>query len=268
MNEQIQTMLQDSKVKGAILGVLGMLTIFLIVQTITSLSELRFVGAGVPATNTITVDGTGEAFAIPDIATVYFTVMFEESTVNAAQEKATERTNAAIAYLKEEGVEEKDIRTESYNVYPQYDYITTTCIPGVPCRGGEQQLRGYQVSQTVAVKVRSVENVGTILGGLGELNVQNISGPNFEIDDIDSIRAEAREQAVEEARAKAKALAKDLNVRLVRVVGFWEDTNPYGYPMYAESYDMALGKGGMNAPEIPTGESKVTSRVNITYEIR
>lgn len=267
MNDNFVRMLEDARVKNAVLGVLGMLVIFLIVQVISGLAELRFVGSGVPASNTINVEGTGEAVAVPDIATLYFTVSFEENTVAAAQDKATELTNRALSYLKEQGIAEKDITTNSYNVYPQYDYISTSCLPGVPCRGGSQELRGYQVSQGVSVKVRNLDQVGAVLGGLGEVGVQNISGPNFEIDDLDAIRAMAREEAIKEAREKAKELARDLNVRLVRVVGFWEDSGRYGYDGYNVAFAEEFGKGG-GTPEIPVGESEITSRVNITYEIR
>lgn len=269
MMESIEKMLGEKHAKYALTGALGMLTLFLIVQVITGLAELRFVGSGIHAANTISVEGTGEAVAVPDIATVSFTVRFEEETVAAAQEKATTLMSSALSYLDEQDIDEKDIKTNSYNVYPQYDYIQTTCLPGVPCRGGEQVLRGYQVSQSVLVKIRDLEAVGTVLGGLGELGVQNISGPNFEIDDIDAVRAEAREEAIKEAKQKAKELAKDLNVRLVRVVNFWEDGG-YNYPYYEDMYfDGAYtAKGGEFAPEIPVGENEISSRVNITYEIR
>lgn len=253
-------------IRIGIVSVLVLLSLFLLGAALNSFAELRYVGSGIPATNTISVEATGKAFAVPDVATIYFTTQFEEDTVAQAQEKTTELTNKAIAYLKEQGIAEKDIQTQAYNVYPQYDFIQTTCVPGVPCRGGEQVLRGYQVSQRISVKVRDTQQAGTILGGLGEMGVQNISGPNFEVDDIDTVRAEAREEAIAEAQAKAKMLASELNVQLVRVVGFWENAGDHGYPMF----ESVQGKGGDGraTPDIPAGENEITTRVNITYEIR
>lgn len=269
MNE-IFTKFMNWEKSNVAVTVLFLLAAFLAVQTLTGLAELRFIGSGVPATNTISVEGVGKAVAVPDIATISFTVQFKESTVAAAQAKATKLTNEVLAYLDDQDIDEKDIKTTSYNVYPQYDYMQTVCIPGVPCRGGESVLSGYQVQQSVSVKIRDLEEVGTILGGLGEMNVQNINGPNFEIDDLDTVKAEAREEAIKEAKDKAKVLAKELGVTLVRVVGFWEDNGGYGYPvMYESSY--AKGGDSMNAapsPEIPVGESEISTRVNITYEIR
>lgn len=265
--KEIFTKITQWKKDNVVLIVLGLLAAFLAVQTVTSLMELRFVGSGIPAMNTISVEGVGEAVAVPDVATVSFTVSFEEKTVAAAQEKATTLVNSALAYLDEQDIDEKDIKTNSYNVYPQYDYIQTSCLPGVPCRGGESVLRGYQVSQGVSVKIRDLEEVGIILGGLGEMNVQNISGPNFEIDDIEMVRAEAREEAIKSAKEKAQTLAKDLGVRIVRVVGFWEDNNRYGGE-YDIAYTNSVKAEGISAPQIPVGESEITTRVNITYEIR
>lgn len=267
MNEIMSTFAEGKKIKTTLFITLVLLALFLGTQALTSLAELRFIGSGVPATNTISVEGTGEAVAVPDVASVSFSVFFEEDTVAAAQEKATALVSTALAYLDDQDIDEKDIKTNSYNVYPQYDYIQTTCLPGVPCRGGEQVLRGYRVNQTVSVKIRDLNQVGIILGGLGEMNVQNISGPNFEIDDISAVQAEARESAIKEAQAKAKTLAKDLGVSLVRVVGFWEDNGRYGYD---GEYDIARGSAikAESAPEIPVGESEIISRVNITYEIR
>ena len=267
MNNIFTQLSSDSKVKGAVVGFIGVLSIFLLVQIVVGLTELRYVGSGVPASNTISVEGTGEAVAVPDIATINFSVRFEEATVAAAQEQATELTNMALAYLRDQNIEERDIQTTSYNVSPRYDFIQTACIPGQPCIPGRQELRGYEVSQSVSVTVRDLDQTGVILGGLGEMNVQNISGPNFEIEDIDAIRAEAREEAIAEAKAKANELARDLGVRVVRVVGFWEDTGGF-YPYFGMESSIALDSRAGGAPEIPVGENEVTSRVNITYEIR
>lgn len=257
----------DNKVaKTSVLAVLVLLALFLFVQTLQGFMQLRYVGSGIPPTNTISVEGTGEVFAVPDIARISFSVQFEAETVAAAQEQAATVSNEAVNYVQQQGVAEADIQTTGYNVYPQYTYVETACAPGVPCPRGERQLRGYEVEQRVSVKVRDTEQVGALLAGLGNIGVQNISGPNFTIDDPDAVQKEAREEAIAEAQEKARELAKELNVRLVRVVGFWEN-NDFYQPQYAESRSLGMG-GDMVVPSIPPGENEIRSRVNITYEIR
>ena len=91
------------------------------------LKEYRYVGSGVTATNTITVSGDGEVFAVPDTASFSVTVQEEAKEVRDAQDVATKKSNDIIAYLKSQDINEKDIQTTDYSVYPQYDYIQKAC---------------------------------------------------------------------------------------------------------------------------------------------
>jgi len=247
---------------------LGVLALFLAVGVISELKGLRFIGTGVPATNTISVTGEGEVFAVPDMGTFSVTVQEEAKEVQDAQEVATEKVNEIIAFLKGEEVEEKDIKTTDYSVYPQYDYLQETCREGY-CPPGRQELRGFQVSQTLTVKVRDTKKAGELLSGVGSLGASQVSGLSFTIDDEDELKAEARNMAIEDAQTKAAELANQLNVQLVRIVGFYE--NDYGYPVpyaYGMGGDVAIRAEAVKvAPEIPVGENKIVSSVSVTYEI-
>lgn len=245
------------------------LSIFLIVISIKALRETAYVGRDVPAMNTISVNGKGEEFQAPDIATFSFGVTENAKTVDVAQGAATTKINAALKALKDSGIEEKDIKTTSYNINPRYEYVQTSCVSG-NCQSGHQVLTGYDVSQNVEVKVRDLTKAGALFATVGSLGVQNVNGLTFAIDKIEDVRAKARAEAIDDAQAKAKLLAKQLGVHIVRISSFYDagDVQPYyGY-----------AKGGMEmmnasaapvaAPSIPSGEQKVTSQVTITYEIR
>ena len=233
--------------------------------------ELRYVGAGLQATNTINVSGYGEAFGVPDIATFTFSVTSEKSTVAAAQTEATAKINAITEYLKSQNIDDKDIRTTDYSVYPQYDYKTEICAAGYPCGGGTQVLRGYQVRQTTTVKIRETDAAGDILTGVGSKGATEVSGLVFTFDDPEGVQNEARNEAIANAKEKAETLARSLGVTLVRVVSY-NDSGNYPSPLYRT--DIAYGMGGAEdsvksiAPALSVGENKVISNVNITYEIR
>ncbi|MDO8514394.1 MAG: SIMPL domain-containing protein [bacterium] len=247
---------------------LGMLALFLLVGTISELKGLRYIGSGVAASNTISVSGDGEVFAVPDTATFSVTVQEEAKEVKDAQDVATKKSNDIIAYLKKEGIEEKDIRTTDYSVNPQYDYQQIVCV-AYPCPPGKQILKGFQVSQTLTVKVRDTKKAGDLLSGVGARGASSVSGLSFTIDDQDKLEAEARDKAIAKAQNKAEVLAKSLGVRIVRVVGFSEGGG--GGPIYYAKTMMADGIGGAASapsPEIPVGQNKITSNVTVTYEIR
>ena len=266
MNELFENPKGRSLIRGAVL-VLVLLAVFLGLKSVSEVRGMRYIGAGTPATNTIVVEGDGEAVAIPDIGEFSFSVVEKASSVSSAQDSAAKKMNAAIEYLKGKSIDEKDIKTVAYNVGPQYEW-QTTCASGVYCPGGKSVLTGYQVSQTISVKVRDTKKAGDILSGIGSTGVTEISNLTFSVDNSDAVKNEARAEAITKAKVKADALAKELGVSLVRVVSFSEQgSGAYPTPMYASGMAMDA-KTQSVAPVIPTGENKTTSHVTITYEIR
>ena len=262
------------------------LTVFVAALAINAFKENMYIGQG-PNPNTISVNGTGEIFAVPDIATFTFSVTDTEKTVSLAESNAAEKTNAIIAALKGMGIDEKDIKTENYSSYPKYDYTRTLCpqmesnqssgsgsvgsaqaiIAYPPCINGKQVLTGYEVDETISVKVRKTSDAGTVLSKVGDLGATNISGLSFVLDNPDLAQAQARDKAIADAKAKAEVLANSLGVRLGKITSFSESG---GYPIYYAMDSMAKG-AVMNTPatpDLPTGQNKITSNVSITYEIQ
>lgn len=255
-------------VRGAGAAALVVLALFLFVATMYVFQSYRYIGSGVAASNTITISGEGEVFAVPDIATFSVSVQERADEVEPAQSAAAEKSNAIIAYLREQGIEERDIRTTGYDVYPRYEWREESCPIGVRCPGGTQVLLGYEVSQTITVKVRDTEQAGAILSGVGSRGASNVSGLSFTIDDEDALNAEARAQAIEDARDKANELARQLNVRIVRIVGFHEDGAYKAYPAYGRAMEAGDMMVQSSAPQLPMGENTIYSNVTVTYEIR
>lgn len=259
--------IQKRRFVNAIIVATVLLAVFLAVTTLNAIKENTYIGKGVYSTNVIAVSGTGEVYAVPDIASFSFSVVEEGKTVKDAQDKATKKINSIIDTVKGMGIEEKDIKTTGYNSYPKYEYTNTACVNGY-CPPGKQVLNGYEVSQSITVKVRKTDKAGDVLTKVGELGASNISGLDFVIDDIDAVRDEARDKAVVNAKAKAKVLSKTLGVRLSKVVNFYESGDA-PMPMYYAK-DSMMGAGVMSAPaapQLPTGENKIVSNVTITYEV-
>jgi uncharacterized protein len=267
---------------------LVVLSVFLISQALIGFQKLPSVGDEVYPQSTIAVSGSGEAYAVPDIATFSFSVTETALTVKTAQEKVDTKISEALAVVRGAGVEDKDIKTANYSVYPKYEWLDAVCSKPENiiaaaggnmsamarsdvsyCPPGKQVLNGYEVTQSIIVKVRDTEKAGELVTNVGASGVSNISGLEFSVDKRDDYVAKAREDAIKEAKAKAKELAKQLGVRLGKIVYYSENGN---YPVYD-----AMGKGGgemmtvsaaPRAAELPTGETKITSDVSITYEIK
>jgi uncharacterized protein YggE len=218
-----------------------------------------------PMPMSISVNGEGEASAIPDVGQFSFSVTAEGADATTAQAASGTKINDLIAYLKEQGVEEKDIKTENYNMYPKYRYENTDCF-GAWCPPGEEIPDGFEVSQTVAVKVRDTAKAGTLIAGVGEKGATNISGLSFTVDDETALKAEARSKAIADAKTKAEKIAADLGVEIVRVTSFYENEGYYGYgsaePMMEKAMDASV------APNTPVGENTTNVSVSVSFEVK
>lgn len=266
-NDFLSEIVSSRGARIAFISVFAMLAIFLLAQTI-AVAE-NFGRPEMPATETITVQGSGQATLPPDVARVSFTVENTAATVALAQAATTKQANAALDFVKEQKVAEKDVKTLSYTISPQYSYPNPCPLGSMcPVYGGAPKIIGYQVSETIQVTIRDLAAVGALLGGLGELEVQNVSGPAFALDDSTAGYDAARADAIKKAKAQAALLSKQLGVRLGKIVSFSESSGGYPYPMYG--YGMGMGGDAREkaSPNIPTGENTYNASVSITYEIR
>ncbi len=209
--------------------------------------------------NTIAVEGTAETFAKPDTASVSFSVTKKAATTDVAMDSVNKRMKALVSQLKTVGVEQKDIKTTSYNVYPDYSY-----------NNGKQKFEGYRVTQNIKVIIRDLKNTSKVLAIVNTADVDNVSQLSFYVDDTDAIRGQLRSDAIKDAKEKAKKIAKDLGVSLGSVVGYDEYENNDNPEPYAKAERAFAGIDAAPVADavVPTGENQFTSNVSVIYKIQ
>ena len=259
------------------------LAVYVAALAVNAIKSNKYIGRQVANQATISVSGDGEVYKTPDLAVMSFSVVSEAKTVAEAMEDNTKKMNAITDVMKSMGVAENDLQTTNFSINPRYDYVRATAP--VPADGaeiavdeeyyypsGKRTLSGYDVNQTMTIKVRqeNMGKIGQIIQEATASGANQVGSLQFTLDDPDAAQAEARELAIVEAKEKAEILAKQLNVKLVRIISY----NDGGYsPTYRLNYDAkeeAYGMGGaasVPAPDIQAGESKISMNVNITYEI-
>lgn len=206
-------------------------------------------------TNTVSFNGEGKVLAKPDVAAISLSIVTEAVTSKSAQDENSRKSKAVTDFLKDQGVEEKDIKTTGYNIYPQYRYP----------QYDKPEIRGYQVNQTMEVKVRDLDKVSSVLDGVVSAGVNQVNSLSFEIDEPEKLKAEARQKAIEDARAKADELEDHLGVDLGKIVNFSESIGGFPGPIF---YAAERGMGGGGGPSVPTGENEIIVQVTITYQIK
>ena len=242
-----------------IVFILLMVSLFVLslVYIQNKIKEGKYIGQDVESRNTISVTETGEIYSKPDLAVISFSVVTEKKTVSEVMEENTEKMNKVIGTVKDQGVEDKDLKTTYFNLYPRYDYLKYSYPQG------QRVLLGYEIRQTLEVKIRDLAKIGFIIEGATGAGANEVSGFILTIDNQDELKKQARAKAIEEAEVKARELVSDLGVKLGDIVSFAESSQ---VPYYRDVSFMSEGLGG-GSPDIKTGENKIAITVTITYEI-
>lgn len=205
----------------------------------------------------ITVQGTGEVQATPDVVLITLGVQTGvQPTAEVAMKKLSSTFDAILKAVKGEGIKDEDIKTTNLNINPQYDYLD-----------GRRTLRGFEASESIQVKIRDFGKISDVLGKTVIEGVNQVGNVTFTIDDPDELREEAEKKAIADARENAKQLAKALNVRLGKVKSF-TSTKSGGDtpPIYARAELMA--EDAIAGPPVEPGSQEIISTVTITYELK
>jgi len=263
----METLLNNKRISCSVFILLVVLSLFVAVKFINEVKSSSYVGRGNQPANVISVTGTGDVLATSDIASLYVNLTKDGKTAKEAQDLLNESITKTLAYLKDQKIEDKDIKSEYGGLNPKYSYSQPVCYT-YPCPTRDPMIIGYTATQSITVKVRVVDNANIIRTGLADLGITDISGPTFSIDNEDAFKDKARSEAITDAKVKAEVLAKELGVKLGKVVSFSENNGGY-YPMYEAKGMMEDSvSSSVPAPTLPKGENKITSNVTITYEIR
>ena len=207
----------------------------------------------------ITVSGEGRTFAAPDIALIQLGVVTEGMKIGDIVKENTEKMSSILKEIKDLGIEEKDIKTTTYNLTPRYEWT----------EDGKRIFRGYTLTQEIRVKIRNFEKIGEALEKATEKGANLVGDLQFSIDDPEKVRQEARKEAIEKAKVKAVQLSQDSGLKLVKLVNIYEDYYPRTFSDTLYKNLEATGGGEIaTPPEIQPGEQEVTITVYLTYRVR
>jgi uncharacterized protein len=225
---------------------------------IFSFSTLWFVyeySKSKPVLRTFSISGEGKEVVVPNIAEVRIGVISEGKDLTTLQKENSEKMNRIISFLKEKGIDEKDIQTENYLVSPKYDYSKPP-----------YKIVGYTINQDLKVKVRDLSKIGEILSQAVNYGANNVSGPNFTFDDKEVYLEKAREKAIRNAKEKAEKIAKTVGFRLGKIISIIE-SSPFE-PIPVMLKEMGTGGPLASQPQIEPGSQEIKVQVTITYEIK
>ncbi len=211
--------------------------------------------------NTISATGNSQITVMPDEATVYLLVETRAVSADAAKNDNSRISEAVNTALLNVNIDRKDIQTQNFNIYPEYDWSN-----------GNQTLKGYVASNQINVKTTDFNNVGKIVDA-GVDKGALVNSINFDLSNAktNEYKKSVLANASQDAKAKAEAIAAGLGKKLGNLVSVQaSDYNYMPYPIYARSDMMAGGaaEAKVAATNIQPHSLDVTATVSVSYEIR
>jgi uncharacterized protein YggE len=217
--------------------------------------------------NQVTVVGRGEVEYKPDMADITLGVQIDKAAnPETALAQMNEKIGRIIGSLKSIGISEDDIETKTYNLYPQYDYVS-----------GISSVSGYNANQQISVKVREIGKDNTLVNKVvaesSKAGANQVLGVSYEISSLNDLKQEARVKAIQDAQSKSQELAQAAGIkRLGKVISWYENL--------IQSPDYGGGLGGYGAgeeamssktapsPEIPSGTQKIVIEMGVQYQVK
>lgn len=201
----------------------------------------------------VTVVGSGEVKGVPDTLTADIGIEVAAPDATAAMNQAGDRQRAVLDALAARGIEDKDIRTTSVTLQPQY--------------GENSSITGYRANNSVAVTLRELDvasaTLATVVNAGG--NSARINSVSYSIDDDSSLVTDARARAFNDARDRAQQYAELAGLSLGRVISISEAAAgsvppPVGLP---------AGRNAPMAADVPLqpGEQTVGFAVTAVWEL-
>lgn len=205
---------------------------------------------------TVTVVGNGQVDVAPDQAIARLGVQTEAATASGALADNTQQMQALLSSLTDAGVVRADIQTQSIQLYPRYAEPRSTVVTATP------QIAGYIAANVVEVRVRNLDNLGTLLDAAVSAGGNTIENVRFVVSDTSARMDDAREAAVTDALRKARQLATLTGAQLGEVLSISE-VSAVMAPFMAQA---AMPNAGGAVP-IEAGTQSLSTQVQVTWRL-
>jgi uncharacterized protein len=206
----------------------------------------------------ISVDAEGSAYIVPDTVVVQLGVTTDGETSEGVVTENTKKMNAVLEAVKAMGIEESQIKTVDYYLNPKYSWD----------KDGVQHTDGYTLDQSIEVRLTDFAKIGELIGAANEAGANTVGGVEFTVENPEAAKAEARSEAIAQAKEKAEQIAEASGLKLGDLVSYYEYANSDDYTSYYSLSDDRV-EGSMNAaPEIHAGKEEVSLTVTLSYQLR
>ena len=224
----------------------------------------------------ISLSGSAEVKVAPDEIMLNVAVETRSETLEPARLENDQKIAAALAFLKQSKIKDKEVQTDYINIQPDYNYNNSSSASHV-------KPVAYIVRKNIEIRLTDVANFQNILTGLLTNGVNYVNGVDFRTTQLRKYRDQARAMAIRAAKEKAAALTSELGAKLGKVTSinaydnsgysgnYWGMNRGFnGYNNGAQNQSVAGGVGGTSDAAEDTfavGQISVSATVNVSFLI-
>jgi len=203
---------------------------------------------------TISVSASGEVSVKPDVGYIQMGVVVRKPDAREAEQQNAGIMQAVIDAVKEFGLDESDITTSGYYIYPVYDEFS------------KETPANYEAGNTVEIRVRDLEVLGDIIDAATSAGANRTNSIRFDYEDREQAYNDALANAVENARKRAETIAASSGYRITGIMSISE-SGSYNSPYFSNTmlYERTADAGSNTTP-ISTGDMDITANVGVVFE--
>lgn len=229
--------------------IIGTIVLVLLLVWIVPWSKINWGRITWQPSEVITVNGEAKTQERNQIASFSAGVMVQNMDKKEAIAEVNTKINDLIKSVKDFGIAEADIKTQSISYYQEP-------------KGGQNPGQ-WQVSNTIEIILRSVDKATELTDLLSKSGANNVYGPSFGMDDTNKIEKSLYEAAMVDAKEKAESIAKASGRKLGKVLSVSDGGTTNNYPIYAAKLD-----SGMGGAATETGSTTVYKSLTVVFELK
>lgn len=213
----------------------------------------------------ITVTGQAEVRVPPD--EVVFTLAIEnvDKEMVLASKRTDDSVRQILAIAKKNDVKPEDVQTSHISVQPKYN---TDDLPYESRDKVKRVLVGYEVSKTVAIRLREILRFDDLLADVLKAGITRLSNLEFRDSQIRKHRDEARRMAIRAAQEKAKLLAGEIGQTIGPAYSINEDSGvDYNRSNYSQNASVTGGSSSESESATAPGTISVTAQVTVRFRL-
>lgn len=205
----------------------------------------------------LSVVGEGKIDVTPDTASVDVGISVTNApSAKDAQVQIDEVNNKIIEAMKSLSVKKENIQTSNYSIYPSMIYEPDS---------RKEAVSGYNGNVTVSIKIKDTKLTSRVVDEATKAGANQIQGIQFSVENPETYREKARDEAIANAKTQAEKLAQNLGIKLGKVTNIVESGSSQPPIMYAMDAKLSSG-GGAGGPQVEPGTQTISSVVTLYFE--